>query len=270
MRRMFWWIAAVGWILAAAPWLIAQQPPPTGNAYTVLGLEEVRIQERVRLEPGHVGANRGTLHLGARVQIAGSAAADTIRARAGVEAERFFCRLASGPAALTCEPLSIPVVDAATLPLVQVIPGAAEVRVPAGANATPLAPGDYGVTRVGARGRLTLAGGEYALRSLTIGPRGRLLCAAPCRVRVLERVVVRRRALIAATAPYEARDVDIEIEATAEDHPVFAARSSSVAAEVYAPNGDIALGADGTYEGRFVGRRVRVGARARVTGLDDL
>ena len=268
MRRVFWWIAVAGWILAIVPLLFALQPSPASNAYTVLGLEDVRIQERVRLEPGDVGANRGTLNLGARVRIAGSAAADTIRARAGVQAGSFFCRLALGPAALTCEPLSVPVVDVATLPLVQVVPGAAEVRVPAGANATPLDPGGYGVARIGARGRLTLAGGNYALRSLTIGPRGRLLCAAPCRVSVLERVIVRQRALIAATTPYGASDVDIEIEA--EGHgPVFAARSpSSVAARVYAPNGDIILGADGSYEGRFVGRRVRVGARARVTGLD--
>jgi hypothetical protein len=190
------------------------------------------------------------------------------RARAGAQADGFFCHLALGPGAVTCEPLSEPVVDVATLPLVQVIPGAAEVRVPAGGNATPLDPGDYGTARIGARGRLTLAGGDYALRSLLIGPRGRLLCAAPCRVSVLERVIVRQRALIAATAPYGARDVAIEIEAGG-DVPVFAARApSSVAADVYAPNGDIVLGADGTYEGRFVGRRVRVGARARVTGLD--
>jgi len=87
---------------------------------------------------------------------------------------------------------------------------------------------------------------------------------------VLERVIVRSRALIGATAPYDASDVDIEIEATG-DRPVFAARApASVAASVYAPSGDIALGGDGTYQGRFVARRVRIGARARVTGLDDL
>ena len=75
MRRLFWWIAVAGWILAAAPWLFAQQPPPTANSYTILGLEGARIQDRARVEPGNVGTNRGTFHLGARVQITGSVAA---------------------------------------------------------------------------------------------------------------------------------------------------------------------------------------------------
>jgi hypothetical protein len=267
MRRLFWWIAVAGWILAAAPWLFAQQPPPTANSYTILGLEGARIQDRARVEPGNVGTNRGTFHLGARVQITGSVAADTVRARAGTQSEHFFCLLGIGP--VICEPLSAPVVDAASLPLVQVMPGAADIRVPAGANTTPLEAGAYGVARVGARGRLTLAGGDYTMRSLSIAPRGRLLCAAPCHVSVLERVIVRQRALIGATAPYGAGDVSIQVEAD-DGKPVFSARSpSSVAASVYAPNGNIILGADGTYEGRFIGRTIRVGQRARVKGLEN-
>jgi hypothetical protein len=60
------------------------------------------------------------------------------------------------------------VVDAALLPLVQVLPGAAEVRVPPGGRAAPLAAGAYARVRVGARGVLVLAGGDYAFRRITL------------------------------------------------------------------------------------------------------
>ena len=154
-----------------------------------------------RVPSGSVGANRGTVRLGSAARVGGSVVADTIRVAAGARAGGMFCRLVVGPARFGCATLSAPIVDVSELSIVQVIPGAAEVRVPAGVGTAPLLAGAYGDVHVGTRGRLLLAGGDYAVRAITIAAGGRLLCAAACRIAVEERVVLRSRALLGAAAP---------------------------------------------------------------------
>jgi hypothetical protein len=261
-----WRLALVLGLLTVAPRLGAQQAPPTLDAYAVFGLENVALHVGAQVVAGAVGANRGSVRLGAGVRVAGSVAADTIRIGPSVRAGSLFCRLATGPRRLTCGALTVPVVDVATLPLVQVVSGAADVRVPAGAATAPLAAGAYGAVRVGPRGRLLLAGGSYAFRSIGIAPRGRLLCAAPCRLSVEENVVLGSHALLGAAAPLDAHAVRLDVEASG--HRVgFAARPrATIAATVYAPQSAVVLASGVRASGALVGRTVTAGAGARIDG----
>jgi hypothetical protein len=159
----------------------------------------------------------------------------------------------------------VTIVDAGTLSLVQVVPGAAEVRVPPRAASAPLEPGAYGAVRVGARGRLLLAGGGYALRSIAIGPRGRILCAAPCRLAVQERVVLASGARLGVATPLDANGLRIDVEGGRGAAATTGARAV-VVGRLYAPGGDVVLGGGGRYTGGIVGRRVEVGPGARIAG----
>jgi hypothetical protein len=269
---MRWTVAAValGGVLLGGGLRVRAEPAGTAGGYAVLGLEEVTLRAAAEVELGDVGANRGTVTLGARVLVTGAVAADTVRARQGARAGTIYCRLLEGPARLGCDTLDLPLVDVATLPLVQVLPGAAEVRVPPRAGTSPLPSGAYGAVRVGAGGRLLLAGGAYAVRSITVDARGRVLCAGPCRVSVEERVLLRAGARLGAAAPLDARAVRVDVESGGAA-PAFVARErTAVSATVYAPAGDIVLGTGGRYAGAFVGRAVRVGAHALITGASVL
>ena len=135
----------------------AQTPRP--SSYAVLGLEDVALRPGVHVEGGNVGANRGKVTLGPRVRVDGTVLADTIVARGRPRAGSLVCRLLVGTRRLDCEALATPVVDLRSLVIVQVVPGAAQVLVPANANAAPLAPGSYGDVRVGSGSRVKAASG---------------------------------------------------------------------------------------------------------------
>jgi hypothetical protein len=247
----------------------AAQAPPAPAAYAILGLDDVTLGPGVRVEQGDVGANRGEVTIGAGARVAGSVAADTIRVRAGARVADLFCRLVIGPERFGCGALASPVVDVASLPLVQVVAGAAEVRVPAHARTAPLAAGAYAAVRVGTGGRLLLAGGDYAVRSIALGRGARLLCAGACRIAVEGRLVLRGHAVLAPAAPLDAHAVRIDLERGGAG-AVVAGPGATIAGSIYAPSGDVVLGAGGRYTGGFVGRSVAVRADAHVTGASAL
>jgi len=266
MRWVVVAVAACGTLLPAAR---GRAQEHAIGAYAVLGLEDVSLQGRVRVSGGDVGANRGTVTLGAGSRVDGTVAADTIRVRRGARAGDFFCRLMEGSTAIPCGTLTLPVVDVATLSLVQVVPGAAEVRVPARAVTAPLDPGAYGAVKIGPRGRLLLAGGSYAVRSIAIAPKGRLLCAAPCRLAVQERVTLSPGARLGVVTPLDAHALRIDVEAGGHGAAVTTGAHSALTGTVYAPSGDVVLGGAGRYEGTFIGRSVKVGAGARIAGASS-
>jgi cytoskeletal protein CcmA (bactofilin family) len=251
-------------VLVTALAAAAQQPAPTPGAYAVLGLDDVTIAGGARVASGSVGANRGTVRLGPGARIDGSVVADTIRIAAGARAGDMFCRLVVGPLRFGCATLSAPIVDVAELSIVQVLPGAAEVRVPAGAGTAPLLPGAYGGVRVGPRGRLLLAGGDYAVRTITIAAGGHALCAAACRIAVEDRVLLRSRALLGAAAPLDPNALEVSVERDG----IVAGPGATITGSVYAPEADVRLGPGARFTGRIVGRNVIVGSGARVTGAD--
>jgi hypothetical protein len=246
----------------------AQAAMPSLTTYAVLGLDDVSLGARIRVGAGDVGANRGSVRLGAAARVVGTVAADTVRLARGARTGGLVCNLLIASGSQSCTTLAQPVVDLAALHLLQVVPGAAEVRVPAQAATAPLGPGAYGNVRIGARGRLVLVGGDYAVRSLVVGARGRLSCAAPCRIAVLERVVLEPHAMLGPATGLDARAVRLDVEGRAARLSVVARPRTALAANVYAPQGEIRLGARGRYEGAFVGRAVTVGRAARLTGAN--
>jgi hypothetical protein len=263
------WGLVVGGIAAgvagAALALAGTTTPQALGGYAVLGLEDVTLGRRVAVESGDVGSNRGEVRIGAGGAVAGAVVAETVRLGRGARVGRLLCTVVAGPLRFGCETLTAPVVDTGQLPLVQVVPGAAEVIVPRRASTAPLASGAYGAVRVGRRGRLFLAGGSYELRALAVGARAQLLCLRRCRLQVRERVrlgPVTTLGVVDTLAP-DALRLDVE---DASPRAFTAGRRAAITGTVYAPGGDIALGARGSYVGAFVGRRVRVGARARITG----
>jgi len=257
------WAAVV--VLAGAARVAAQSAPGPG-AYAVLGLDGVTLAARVHVSGGDVGANRGSVAVGAGARIDGTIAGDTIRIGRGARASDLLCRLVIGPLRYTCSGLSGAVVDLATLPLVQVAAGTADVRVPARARGAPLTPASYGDARVARQGELLLAGGTYAFRAITLGPGARLLCTGSCRVEVQTAVVLGARARLGAAAPLDAHAVRVDIERKG----LSAASRAAIDASIYTPQGRVQLGERGRYTGGFLGRSVNVGARARVTAASIL
>jgi len=254
---------------------------PALPAYAILGVANVMLRPQVRVQSGSVASAGGELRLAAHVTVSGSAVADVVRMGNGAKVDPIFCRLVTGAVfergvvggpsvqgatVPACQPLVAPVVDPALLAPVAVTPGTTDVRVPARTGTAPYPPGSYGAIVVGPGSLLQLAGGDFQVRSITIAPRGRVVCADLCRIGVLESVVLRRGAQIGAAAPMRAHNARIDI-AGGSDVPVFVAGAqSTVAATIFAPAGDIVLGRAGSFRGAFVGRTVKVKPRATVRG----
>jgi hypothetical protein len=129
-----------------------------------------------------------------------------------------------------------------------------------------MGPASYRDIIVGPGGLLQLSGGTYSARSIAVGRRGRIVCTEACDISVAGGVVLRREAQLGAAQPLRADQVRLNV-AGSGIAPGFEARARTVvAATVYAPGADIALGRDGSFRGAYVGRRVTVGAGARVRG----
>jgi hypothetical protein len=234
------------------------------TGYAVLGLEQVTLHERSRIEAGNVGVNRGTARLGRRVRVAGTVAADIIDLRPDVVAGSLFCRILEGTPGASCAAFTAPLVGSDQLQFVNVVPGGADVSVPARASTAPLQPGSYGAVTTGPRSLLLLAGRNYAFRSIALAPHSHLLCAGRCRIQVEERVTVGRRASIGPAVSLTAEDVRVDVEGSGMRPAFTAATRSVVTGTVYSPSGAVVLGRRGRYEGAFVGRTVTVGAAAQV------
>ena len=266
---------AIAFLLVASAMIVGVSAPaaaqtPAPASYAILGLDDATLRANVHVEGGDVGANRGEVTLGPGSQVDGKVLAETIRVRGRARAGSLICQLLVGTRRLDCETLATPVVDLASLEIIQVLPGAADVIVPANANAAPLAPGSYGDVRVGRRGRLLLGGGVYSVRSITIGPRGRILCTGACRISVQENVRLKAHAVIGAVAPLDATGVRVDIEGSGRGKTFTSGARAEVDATIYAPDGDVVLGKNGRYTGAFVGSTVRVGAGSRVTAASAL
>ena len=257
---------------ATVPLAAPREPSPPDLAnYAVLGETGVVLRAGVRVDSGSTGALNGVVRLGAGVRISGSVAADTIFLGAGVRATPLFCRQVFSPATRrasvrTCDaPLPNPLVNSALLPPVSgVISGGADVRVPRLAG-TSITAGSYGDIRVGAGGLLNLGGGTYAVHSIRIAPRGRLVCTDACEISVLDKIIVRHLGQLGIAPARQAQKMRVNIQASG-GLALRAAAEATLDATFYAPSGDIRLGPKGTYRGAYIGRTVRVRANSHVTG----
>ncbi len=256
------------------------QSQPALRGYAVLGMDSVRIKPRVRVQPGAVGATAGSVRLAGNVEIPGTVVADSVRAARQVRVGRLFCRIVSGGAfgpgvvggpsvggapIPGCLQLTTPVVDPALLVPAAVTPGTQELRIAPRSASAPLAPGAYGDVVVGRGSLLQLAGGAYQVRSIRLAAAARLVCLDDCRVGVAERVRLGRRAQLGAARGLGAERARLDLAASAAPGPAFrSGKDAVVAATIFAPAGDVVLGAGGEYRGAFVGRSVVVRPRSRV------
>jgi hypothetical protein len=197
-------------------------------------------------------------------------AADTIVVGRSVRAGDLFCakldRFSNAAPACEAPPPDLPLVD--VLPTVQADPGRDRIQLGRFGVQNGLVAGRYGVVRVGSRGHLGLAGGEYDFRYVRIGRRAELVCegtAAPtCVIRVKDRMVLGERGTISGAPPLDARAIRIEVAGNGPIAAFWAFRYSTIGANIYAPNGHVLLGGAGRYEGAFIADSVEVLTRARV------
>ncbi len=235
-------------------------PPASPFAYAVFGLGDVTFKDGVRAVDGDVGSNAGTMTVGQNVRIAGTVVGQTITLRKGALPDELFCLLLKGaPSTMTCQAATFPVVSASQLPAVQVVPGTTDLRVPRGGSTSPIPAGAYANVRVASHGTLVLAGGTYVFRSIRVGARGQLLCAAACQLGVANTVQVRANAILGGTSGTRAEAVRVNVARTSGNTVFSANKRSNVSAVVYAPGGRIDLRDRGTYVGAFVGGRIKVG-----------
>src|SRR5262245_6923834 len=251
-------VGCVGW---SAPSHAQRSGPPTSPfAYALFALGDMTLRDGVRAVGGDVGSNAGTTTVGKNVLVAGAVVGQTIVLRKDAMPESLFCLLLRGATStVACQAAAFPVVNASLLPPVQVVPGTGTVHVPKDGSTSPIPAGAYGDVRVASRGTLTLAGGTYVFKSIRIGSRGKLVCAAACQMGVAGQVMVRSRAQLGGMggAPAEAIRVNI---AKISPKAVFSAdNQANVSAVVYAPGGRIDLHNNGTFVGAFVGGTVKVG-----------
>ncbi len=269
MARVLRGVALVVLLLGPAARLLAQSAP-SGSPfdYALFGLSQTRLGPGVEVFSGDVGANVGTVTIGAGARVGGNVAAFSIRLAQGARvARRLFCLFLDGATSTQCRAaVTVPLVAPAALPPVTAAPGRTAVRVAAGRIAGPLGPGAYGRVHLGGHAGLLLAGGTYALRALRLGRHAELVCATACRLAVLDPVRLGARAQLspAPGLPDTALEIDVAAGGSA---PVFrTGPGATVTGIVYAPAGGLVLGGQGRYEGSFVGATVRVGADAQVLG----
>jgi hypothetical protein len=240
-------------------------PPDSPFAYALFALGDLTLRDGVRAVDGDVGSNNGTTTVGKNVRVAGDVVGRTITLRKGALPDALFCLLLRGAAStMTCQAVTLPVVNASQLPPVQVVAGTMDVRVPSDGSTSPIPAGAYGDVRVAPRGVLILAGGTYVFKSINVNPRGQLLCAAACQIGVADRVRIRSNAMLGGTGGTRAEAIRVNVAKTSGKTVFAADNRSNVSAVVYAPGGRIALRNRGNYVGAFVGGTIKVDQGALV------
>jgi hypothetical protein len=269
MRRTMTVVVAVavglGWAASAHAQSGEGRVPGSPFAYAVFGLGDVTLKDGVRAIDGDVGSNNATTTVGKNVRVTGAVVGRTIKLRQGALPESLFCLLLKGGSStLLCQAVTLPVVNVAQLPPVQVVPGSTTVKVPKKGSTSPRPAGAYGDLRIGARGTLVLAGGTYVFKSIRVNSRGQLLCAAACEIGVAGTVRLRSNAILGGTGGTRAEAVRVNVASTSSKTVFSADKRSNVSAVVYAPGGRIQLRNQGNFVGAFVGSSVTVGKGALV------
>ena len=143
-----------------------------------------------------------------------------------------------------------------------------------GANAryakpTTLAPGTYGNIVVTSKTVLTLSGGAYYFTSLDFSPGSQLRVSAPTVVHVTGQVRFRDDVIVGPTGSGgSARDLIIYVtgrDAQKGKTAVLADAHVQIAANIYAKNGTLRTGSDGSFTGAFLAMRVDIGPQATLT-----
>lgn len=253
-------------VLAYAATGGAASLPTNPFHFAIFAIDGVELGQSAQVDRGDVGVNNesGQVMLRARARVAGNIAAGTVvmgrNARANGD---LFCT--TGPVGTPgCQALTLPLVDASLLPVVNVEPGAQDVKL-GPRLASTLAAGKYRKVKIGTKSQLKLAAGTYTFQSLRIGKGAALLCQGACTIGVDQPVYIEQSGILSTTDPADASKVRINIEFGSPNRAAFfATQKSRVDATVYAPVGIIRLGTNGRFSGAFVAKSVELMQRARV------
>ena len=275
MMKMGRWMMVV--LLAGATQATAvDAPSSTLGDYAIFGVQGVTLASRVKVLSGDVGCNApdGTVTLIDRANVAAAVAGNEIRMGRKSSAGALFCTLLKQDGvkggATSCVATTPPLVDSTALPIVQVSPGTEDKRLGRRETLDPLAPGAYNVIKLANGAKLVLGGGEYSVRSIELRKGAQLLCSAACHISVLERVRLGEGSELGPVPPLDATGIRLDIKGEGEFVALRALPRSTIAANVYAPGDDLALGQNGNYTGAFVGEQVVVRPGATIEAASAL
>ncbi|HYV55940.1 MAG TPA: hypothetical protein VE911_00270 [Candidatus Nitrosopolaris sp.] len=271
MRRRVGMGMAVGLLLAGAVGVgAAVMPSNAPGSYAVLCLQgSVTLRSLVRVDAGDVGCDgqNGTISLMSRASVSGAVAAEHVRLGSKASVGQLFCTTQLDATSMACQPMSVPLINQAELPTFTANPGQGAVRVLPRSSMGPVAAASYGDVVVGDRGDLTLSGGEYQFRSISLGKHSRLTCQNACQIIVAERISMKE---FAELGGLDARNVQVDIRGGGSRAAFRAFRRSTVNATVFAPNGEVVLGESGHYTGAFIGSTVFVYQKAQIIAASAL
>jgi len=259
LRTMAVAALAVGVLWADVGHAQRREPPTSPFEYAAFSLGDILLRNGVRAIDGDVGSNNGTATVGQNVLVVGSVVGRIIKLRSGAKPASLFCQLLQGKVSnQACQAVTLPIVNTADLPPVQVIPGTTPVKIPKGSSTSPQPPGAYGKVMVRSNATLVLAGGTYVVKSIQVGSRGQLLCADACQIGVADTVTLKPNAVLGGTGGTRAQQIRVNVAKTSRNTVFSAGKQTTVSALVYAPGGRVELGNRGNFAGAFVGNVVNV------------
>jgi alpha-tubulin suppressor-like RCC1 family protein len=117
---------------------------------------------------------------------------------------------------------------------------------------------------------LTLTGGVYEMRRLTLGNYAKIICTAACELRVNDRITTGSNSSIGPAPGLDASKVQVFVyrnDSGPTDTPfaVTVGSNNLIDAFIFAPRGNMSFGSGTTLRGRFIGEHVRVGTSAATT-----
>ena len=241
------------------------RPPSRIEDYVLFAQDSLALNLGVQIEAGNIGVNdppagdrEVELWLGANIQLSPSTtlSADTVSLGPGVKVPGIvFCndlrRLPS--AAVTgkkISPLQLP-----AMPQFSVPADAPDLVIPPEEGGLPWAETVAGKVTIMPGAVVVLGSGVHTFRNLSIQHDGRLECAGPCELRVVEEVMLGPRAYLGPSQVLPASDLLVYIAGN-RTPALHAAAGSSIRGQVYSPMGNMRLGMGGTFVGSFVAKSI--------------
>ena len=169
-------------------------------------------------------------------------------------------------------PLSLPVFDFPPFP--EFSAGGQDVSVPSGKNKT-LAPGKYGRITVRSGATLTLSGGLYTVASLRVQQAAQVIFLEAGEMRIADKLDASQASSIgpADGAAFDASDVVFFVAGingesgglAEEPQAVSFGQATTIQANIYAPNGTIAIFGNASATGAFLAQDIKMGRNVDVT-----
>ena len=246
------------------------RPPSRIEDYVLFAQDSLALGVGVRVEAGNIGVNdppagdrEVELWVGANTQLSSSTtlSADTVSLGLGVQVPGIvFCndlrRLPSSAfTGKKISPLQLPLLQAPEMPPFSVPADAPDLVVPPEEGGLPWTETVAGKLTILPEAVVVLGSGVHTFRSLSIQQEGRLECAGPCELRVVEEVRLGPHAYLGPSQVLPASDLRLTIAGN-RIPALQASAGSTIRGQVYAPRGNMRLGMGGTFVGSFVAQSI--------------